>query len=84
MTDGTVPALGTIPQSTALVEASQESLSDLFSRDPESWSPPNWSQAIEAFRKQRSAWQQAEASGATRAPKAEKIKGPVGPAQVGL
>lgn len=61
-------AIGEIPQSTALAEASAESLSDLLSRDPDTWEPGDWSRAIEAYRRQRVVWQQAEASGAKRAP----------------
>jgi hypothetical protein len=66
--------LGTIPQSQALAEATPDSLSELFSRDPTSYGPADWDRVIAEMRTQRKRWQEAEASGATRAPKGAKVK----------
>lgn len=67
---------GTIPQSTALTEATPESLGELLSRDPERYSDMDWIKVIEAFRDQRVRWAQAEAMGARSAPKAKALPGP--------
>jgi hypothetical protein len=68
--------LGGIPQSTALAEASPESLSDLFSRDPEGFSKQDISRIVETLRTQRKAWALAEASGKKSAPRAERPDSP--------
>lgn len=62
-----------IPRSDALAEAGTgaESLTELFSRDPETWDPAVEARGIAAIRAQRERWAQLEASGQTRAkPKA--------------
>lgn len=62
MIDDTSP----IPQSSALSEARADSISELFSRDPEGLSDLDLARAIEAYREQRVRWQAAEASGARK------------------
>lgn len=57
---------GTLPQSTALAEARADSLSELLSRDPESYQTQDLDRIIEVLREQRRRWQAAEASGAPR------------------
>jgi hypothetical protein len=52
---------GVIPQSTALAEASPDSLSELMSRDPEGFSRQDLDRLVEALRAQRVRWQAAEA-----------------------
>ena len=54
-------ALGEIPQSNALAEASPDSLSDLFSRDPETLSTSDFDRLISVLRAQRERWQASEA-----------------------
>lgn len=61
-----------LPISNALVEASPESLSDLFSRDPEGYSNQDLDRIIEALRAQRARWQAAEAAGAKPASRSAK------------
>lgn len=58
-----VPAV--IPQSTALAEASADSLGELFSRDPEGYSDQDLDRVIAAYREQRVRWKAAEESGTT-------------------
>ena len=52
---------GEIPQSPALAEASADSLSDLFSRDPETLSQTDFDRLISVLRAQRERWQATEA-----------------------
>jgi hypothetical protein len=59
------------PQSQALAEASIESLSDLFSRDPEGLTKIEFSRIIENLRVARVSWEAAEKAGQT--PKAKKV-----------
>lgn len=54
-----------IPQSNALAEAG-ESLSELMSRDPESYSQQDLERIIQTLREQRVRWAEAEANGTTR------------------
>jgi hypothetical protein len=63
-----------IPRSTALAEASPESLSELMSRDPESYQKQDIQRVIAALRAMREKW--ASAEGGPKAPKAPKITGP--------
>jgi hypothetical protein len=63
-----------IPHSTALAEASPESLSELMSRDPESYQKQDLQRVIAALRAQREKWAMAE--GGPKAPKPAKITGP--------
>ncbi len=70
-----------IPQSPALAEAGSgaESLAELLSRDPESYTEQNLTRIIEALREQRARWAAAESGGKTTAPRAPKsIKAPAG------
>ena len=60
-----------LPLSPALAEASPDSLTELFSRDPEGYQAQDLDRVIEALRAQRARWAAAEAQGASRAPKAK-------------
>lgn len=51
---------GEIPQSTALAEATPDSLAVLFSRDPEGLSSQDRTRIIESFREQRARVESAE------------------------
>lgn len=62
----------TIPLSPALAEASPDSLSDLFARDPEGLSRTDLDRLIATLREQRTRWLAADGTG--RAPKAAKVK----------
>lgn len=77
---------GTIPPSSALSEASpEESLQDLFSRDPEHFSQQDISRVVEAMRELRTRLEAAEAVGAK--PKTAKITQPpipVNPSDLGI
>ena len=55
------PVFGQIPKSPILAEASPESLSLLFSRDPEGYSKQDLSKIIEVLREQRARFAKAEA-----------------------
>lgn len=55
-----------IPQSSALLEASPDSLSELLSRDPEGYQGQDLDRIIEALRAVRVKWQAAEAAGKER------------------
>ena len=59
-----------------LSEASETSLDELMSRDPEGLTSQNIDQIINALRAQRAQWAAAEAAGAIKMPKG---KAPVGP-----
>jgi hypothetical protein len=52
--------MSTLPQSTALAEASPENLSDLLSRDPEGYTRQDRLRVIEALRAQRARWEASE------------------------
>lgn len=56
-------AFRTIPQSTALTEALPDSLSELFSRDPEGYQQQDLEKIIGFLRSQRERMQAAEAAG---------------------
>lgn len=58
-----------IPQSEALKEALPESLSELFSRDPETHTEADTKRIVREMREQRKRQEAAEAAGAVRAPK---------------
>lgn len=77
---------GTIPPSSALSEASpEESLQDLFSRDPEHYAQQDVSRVIEAMRELRTRLEAAEAAGTK--PKTTKIVQapiPVNPTDLGI
>jgi hypothetical protein len=62
--------MGLIPQSTVLSEASPESLTELFSRDPFSFSRLDRDRGVAALRAQRAKWEQSELAGPK--PKATK------------
>lgn len=62
---------GEISQSTALAEAQEDSLTELFSRDPEGFQRQDRNRIVEALRAQREKWMIAEAAGAAL-PKAKK------------
>lgn len=51
---------GQIPQSTALAEASPESLADLMSRDPQGFSRLDRDRIVEAYRLQRKRFAEAD------------------------
>ena len=55
-----------LPQSTALSEASPDSLTELFSRDPEGYSKQDRVRIISAFREQRVKWQASEEAAPSR------------------
>jgi len=54
---------GKLPQSTALAEASPQSLAELFNRDPENYSQQDRVAIIKNYREQRERWALAEAAG---------------------
>ena len=54
-----------MPKSTALIEASPDSLSELFSRDPEGYTSQDLNRIIAEIREQRKRWEAAEAAGKT-------------------
>jgi len=73
MSESAEPGLsGQIPQSQLLAEASEDSLSELFSRDPEGFTRQDRDQIVKALRAQRARFELAEAEGkkAPRQPKA--------------
>lgn len=59
-----------IPQSDALAEATTDSLSELFSRDPFGLSRIEFSRQIEALRAQRVKWEASDQAKPQRAAKA--------------
>lgn len=61
---------GTIPQSSALSEASPDSLTELLSRDPEGYTRQDLDRIISLMREQRVRWEATEAAGPRKAPKA--------------
>lgn len=67
--------LGKLPESAALAEASEDSLADLFAKDPLKYSEQDIGKIVKELRAQRVRWQQAEqgkpAPGASKAPKAK-------------
>lgn len=65
-----------IPQSDVLKEAKTDSLSELFSRDPESLTRANRNQIVLAMREQRTKFEASEK--AEKKPKAQKVSS-VGP-----
>lgn len=62
---------GPIPQSTALAEATPDSLSELFSRDPEGYQRQDLDKIIAELRAQRVRWEAAGAAAPQRAPKGQ-------------
>ena len=60
-----------LPQSNALAEAGAESISDLMSKDPESYTKQNFERMISLFRVARETWNTVAESG--KKPKAEKL-----------
>jgi hypothetical protein len=68
----TNPASPTVPQSDALAEASLDSLSELFSRDPEGYSAQDLTKVIETYRAMRVKWKASEATAAA-SPKGPKV-----------
>lgn len=70
MSNEIVPAAaGQIPQSDALKEASLDSLSELFSRDPEGYSKQDLAQVVLAMRAQRDRLAQAAEEKPAKAPR---------------
>lgn len=73
---------GELPQSTALVEAEVESLTELFSRDPEGYSSQDLDRIILTLREQRTRFIAAESEARTtgkkmtvpRTPKVANLK----------
>lgn len=68
--------VGEIPQSTALAEAGEDSLTEVLSRDPEGYSRQDRDRIVEALRAQRARLAAAEAAGGgvkTRAPAGPKV-----------
>lgn len=59
-------ANGEIPQSLALSEAAPDSLSELFSRDPEKLSEIDLTRMVETLREQRVKWAASDAAGGSR------------------
>ena len=79
MSESAEPGLsGQIPQSQLLAEASEDSLSELFSRDPEGFTRQDRDQIVKALRAQRARFELAEAEGkkAPRQPKAAAVAKP--------
>lgn len=69
------PKAPDLPQSAALKEASEESLSDLMSRDPEGYSTQDIKKIIEINRAARVKWEEMEKlEAATGKKKNEKTK----------
>jgi hypothetical protein len=69
------PALGHVPTTDVLAEASPASLSELFARDPEGYSDQDLDVIIEELRRQRARFKTQEATPKASKPKA--IKAPV-------
>ncbi len=67
------PQAPPLPVSTALAEASPESLSELFSRDPEGYSTQDLDRVILALREQRARW--AATASAPKPPRSSKPAG---------
>lgn len=63
-----------IPQSDALAEASIDSLSELFSRDPEGLQKQDLARIVDELRAQRVRWAAVEAEKATKPAKATSRK----------
>jgi len=57
---------GQLPQSTALAEASPDSLTEFFSRDPEGFSRQDRDRMVSLLREQRLRWEAADASAPTK------------------
>jgi uncharacterized protein YdaU (DUF1376 family) len=77
MPDNNVPApagsaTGTLPQSQALAEVKADSLTELFSRDPEGYSEADMDKLIDGFRQQRARHQADEAAVAATGKKPAK------------
>jgi len=66
---------GTIPQSQILAEASEDSISELLSRDPFGFSKQDRAQIIMIYRAQRARFEAAQAAG-VKAPKQPKATAP--------
>lgn len=64
----TTPTFGSIPQSAALAEASPDSLTELFSRDPLGFGEQDLARLVTELRKQRERWASAEAGGTSTRP----------------
>jgi hypothetical protein len=78
-----LPTVGALPRSTALAEASPDSLGELFSRDPFSYTQLDRQRIVVELRAQRARWQAAEDAG-RKAPRAQKAASPSsGPIVVG-
>jgi hypothetical protein len=60
---------GKLPFSAALAEASEESLSELFSRDPESFTKQDIAVIVLELRAKALVWAKAEAEGKKSAPR---------------
>ena len=74
------PQAAELPQSSALKEASEESLSDLMSRDPEGYSSQDIKKIIEINRAARAKWDEMEKlEASTGKKKVEKTKADLTP-----
>lgn len=69
------PTFGTIPQSSALREATIDSLGELMSRDPEGYSKQDLERVVAAMREQRERLAASAAAAPVKAPRA-KAGGP--------
>lgn len=78
----TTPAL---PQSPALAEAEPESLSVLFSRDPEGYTQQDLATIVRVLQEQRERWLKAAESGVTTTGKPKKLTTTLStPGEIGL
>lgn len=69
-------SVGEIPQSQALAEADPNSLTELMSRDPESYQAQDRQRIIAALRADRARREQAEATAAASGKKRGAVKAP--------
>lgn len=73
-----------IPHSTALAEAKIDSLSELYSRDPEGYSKIDLDRLVADLRLQRERWAKTEAEGKKTPAKAKSLIAAGNPEDLGL
>lgn len=72
----TQSGVGVIPQSTALSEASPDSLTELFARDPAGYGKQDLDKVIGELRAQRQRWQAVQEAGGAKATKTKVVVAP--------
>ena len=79
------PKTTALPQSTALAEAEPESLSTLFSRDPEGYTQQDLATIVRVLQEQRERWLKAAEAGTTTPGKPKKLTTTLStPGEIGL